>query len=197
MYVINTRNHDNVSTATMLSSRKDNIFCLIPNDKEVFDTLQSSIIVAKSQWVYKLKDDQYIGLSSTGPKIMSGLDWVKDLQESIKFESSNIKCESSDIQILHMLISCYFGLKQLDTWKLVSLDGSYIENITYHYNDINKDLKYDEIICDGCDLARSGFGLVYRPLNSSGNGYHWNCFPDNVDQNLKKHIHENRYKYKY
>lgn len=40
--------------------------------------------------------------------------------------------------------------------------------------------KLYKLTCDGCGKIVHGKRLLYQPIDESGNGFHWDCIPENV-----------------
>lgn len=91
--------------------------------------LSEMATTSKGQWCIRVSDNQYLGLASDGPKLLSLQEWVERLRTSLEEYSKDVDHrphflrfgQMPDIQhIRRILLDLYFKTGEMDKWAFFS-----------------------------------------------------------------------------
>ena len=116
----------------MMKSKK--MFYLTVAKKKAQKILREMETIAKGQWLYKIDEDNYLGLWSDGPKLLSLEKWSHLLYNELgKIQVKWLPFNATFTEGLNSsrngIISCYYKMGKLQKFRLFSEPGKYLTEI--------------------------------------------------------------------
>ena len=96
-------------------------------DEEVSKLLMEMSTSAKGEWCIQIETNKFLGLSSTGPKVLSMEEWITHLRtelETLAHDRSWSQQFGSDSlvnKIQRDMLDCYFNLNRLNKWVFCAM----------------------------------------------------------------------------